>query len=107
MAIKQEITDRYKAEGFYKYVEWNRKRGVLIKLFHQQPSDKVLTVSFESGTFDDEYEQMFQTHRQFFTTRSKAVKFMLNLGMAVPEIASVFKMIDGMQVVTKHIKASI
>lgn len=103
MAFNQEITDRTKAVGFYKYIEWNRKRGVLIKLFNQKSGERTQTVSFETGTYDTEYDQYLPECRQFFLSRPEAVKFMLNMGMVVAEIATTFKLIDNEVVVTKHI----
>lgn len=103
MAFNQEITDRCKAVGFFKHVEWNRKNGVLIKLFDQPLGDSMQTVSFESGVYDTEYDQYLPGYRVFFVSRQNAVKFMLNMGMAIGEIATTFKLIDNSVVVTKHI----
>lgn len=104
MAFRQELTDRYKAVGFYKHVEWNRKRGVLVKVYDQKPGVKEQTVSFESGTHDLDYDQTLPGFRQFFLERKDAVRFMVNAGFTVPEIAQIFKQIDGMQVVIRQLR---
>jgi hypothetical protein len=103
MAMRQEIIDRYKTEGFFKHVQWNSQRGVFIQVFDKHPSDLSQTISFEAGVFDAEYDQYLPGVHQFFLSRAAAVKFMINLGMAVGEIASTFRLIDNEAVVTKHI----
>jgi hypothetical protein len=102
MAINQLVVDRYKAVGFYKHVEWNRKWGVLIKVYDTEKGQKQ-RITFEVGTYDVEYDQRLPGHRQFFVERKEAVQFMLNLSMSPYEIAQTFKKIDGCQVVTKFV----
>lgn len=102
MAFNQEWIDRYKAEGFYKHIEWNRKRGVLVKI-HTQDSYGRTLITFESGSYDTEYDQRFDDYRQCFLSRQSAVKMMLNLGFNITKITSIFKRIDGMQVVEEFV----
>ncbi len=104
MAFRQDILDRTKAQGFYKHVEWNRRRGVLVKVYDQKHGEREQTVSFESGTHDVEYDQSLPGFRQFFLTRKDAVKFMVNAGFNTEEIVGIFRQIDGMQVVIRQIR---
>jgi hypothetical protein len=103
MAINQQIIDRYKAQGFYKYVEWNRKHGVLIKVYEPENGKRSQRVTFQVGTYDVGYDQTIGECRQFFLDRKEAVNFMLQLGMSVYEIAKTFRNIDGMQEVSKYV----
>ncbi len=103
MAFNQEITDRCKAVGFYRHVEWNRKHGVLIKLYDRVREDLPQTVSFEAGTYDIDYDQTLPGYRQFALSRKDTVRFMLNVGFSLGEIAQMFRQIDGCQVVIKQI----
>lgn len=102
MTFNQEWIDRYKAEGFYKHIEWQRKRGVLVRIFSPDENGRIL-VTFESGSHDTEYDQKFDGYRQCFVSRTHAVKMMLNLGFNIMKITSIFKRIDGMQVVEEVI----
>lgn len=102
MAFNQEYLERCKAIGFYRHVEWKRDRGVLVKLYDEN-EDGVNVVSFEVGSFDVEHDQQMKDHRQFFLTRQKALKFMLNSGFNLMKIAKIFKQIDGCQVVQENI----
>lgn len=103
MAFEQKWIDRYKAEGFYKHVEWNRRYGVLVKTFDSVKGRNA--VSFEAVTMDHEYDQTVGDHRQFFLFRQNAVKFMVNMGMHVDEIVSAFKRIDGCQTVYYYVES--
>jgi hypothetical protein len=103
MAIKQEIVDRYKSQGFFKHVEWNRKIGILVKIFDQKPGETAQTISFEAGEFDVEYDQYISGYRQFFLSRKDTVMFMLNMGLGKHEIANSFHAIDRAEVVFKHV----
>ncbi len=98
MAFNQEWIDKYKATGFYRHVEWNRKRGVLVKIYDSNEYNRTL-VTFESGSYDIDYDQKFYGFRQLFISRQDAVKMMLNLGFNITKITSIFKRIDGMQTV--------
>jgi hypothetical protein len=103
MAFRQEITDRCKAKGFYKYVEWKARTGVLVKLYHRKTGDISQKVSFETGVFDLEYDQNLPEYRQFYLSRRDAVKFMLNSRFTVNEIKSTFQLIDNGVVCTKQV----
>lgn len=103
MAFQQQYIDRYKAQGFYKHVEWNRKHGVLVKLYDREPEDKLQTISFEAGTHDLDYDQRFDGYRAFFLTREQTVEFMINCGLRTSEIVQAFKLIVGGQTVYKHV----
>lgn len=103
MAFNQEYTNRYKAEGFFKHVEWSSDRGLLVKVYDNESNQKRRCATFESGTFDIEYDQQFRGHRQFYLSRQDSVKFMLNMGMRVTEIADVFRKVDGKQIVQRYV----
>jgi len=103
MAFNQEYTNCYKAEGFFKHVEWSASRGLLVKVYENGSDKKRRCATFESGTFDIEYDQQFHGHRQFFLSRQDSVKFMLNMGMRVAEIADVFRKVDGKQIVQRYV----
>lgn len=103
MAFNSIWIDRYKAQGFYKHVEWERGYGVLVKCF-ERDNHGFLSTSFESGSFDKEYDQKVDNCRQFFLTREEAVKFMLNMGFNLMKIAKTFRQIDGKQISWEHQK---
>lgn len=102
MAFNQEWIDRYKAVGFYRHVEWNRKRGVLVNIYDPDSYNRT-RITFESGSYDTEYDQRFDGYRQVFMSRQSAVKMMLNLGFNITKITSLFKRIDGMQTVEEYV----
>ena len=104
MAFETRLIDRYKAEGFYRYVEWNRGRGILVKVFG--PNMGKQAVSFESVTMDHEYDQRVDDYRQFFLFRRNAVRFMLNMGLPTEEIVTAFRRIDGCQVVYFYVETN-
>lgn len=99
MAIKQDFVDRTKAIGFYRYVEWNSAKGVLVKVYDADANRKVKT-TFEKCTIDTEYDQRLPGFRQFYLSRRDTVKFMLNMGMQTVEIARTFQLIDGDNIVS-------
>lgn len=102
MAFNQEWIDRYKAVGFYRHVEWERKRGVLVKIHNPDQYNRTL-ITFESGSHDTDYDQKFDGYRQLFMSRQAAVKMMLNLGFNITKITAIFKRIDGMQVIEEFV----
>lgn len=99
MAFNDQITNRCKAEGFYRHVEWNREKGFLVKLHEETNS-----ISFERGTFDQGYDERFPNHRQWFVNKRDAVKMMLNLEFNIAKIIKVLRMAEGGNVVNEEIK---
>lgn len=98
MAFEQKWIDRYKAEGFFKHIEWASNKGVLVRLYTSQKK-----VTFETGVFDVEYDQNLPDCRQFFLPRRDAVKFMLNLGLSQGDIISVFQNLNSVEPVVRFI----
>ena len=90
--------NRKKAEGFYRHVEWNRRRGILVRIYDQDESGKT-AIEFERGVHDREYEQQFNGYKQCFMPDEKAVKMMMNLGFNFLKIVKVLRNVNGMQVV--------
>ena len=103
MAFKQEITDRCKAVGFFRHVEWKKEHGVLVKVYEPNEYGDHY-VSFEIGSHDVEYDQRIDNYRQFFLTRQETLKFMLNAKFNLMKIAKLFKQIDGCQVVQEKLE---
>lgn len=99
MAIKQDYVDRTKAVGFYKNIEWNTAKGILVSIYFADKNGKTRTV-FERAHIDLEYDQRFDDHRKVFMTRRDTVRFMLNLGMQTVEIARTFQLLDGGTIVS-------
>ena len=102
MSFNQGQIERTKAIGFYRFIEWNQRDGVLIKTFDRDLND-FRAISFEAGTFDKDYDQKVDNYRQFFVSREEAVKFMLNLGFNLMKIAKIFKQIDCKQTAWEHL----
>ena len=104
MAFNQQITDRCKAEGFFRHVEWNRRWGILVRIYDKKHGESTQLISFESVKIDTEYDQQVPGYRQFFLSRRDTVQFLLNRGISPMNIASAFKNIDGMQIHCIHVR---
>jgi len=103
MAFESKWIDRYKAEGFFKHVEWNAAKGVLIRVYDKEAGVPHTRVTFETGTFDIEYDQNMPGFRQFFLARKDAVKFMLNMGLNTSQVIEVFQRLNSVDPVTRFI----
>jgi hypothetical protein len=101
MAIENYVVDRYKAEGFFKHVEWRRKYGVMVQVFHPNENGDAF-VTFQAGTFDLDYDQKFDTHREFVLTRYDAMRMMMRL-FPSSKIVNIFRRIDGQQLVKEKL----
>jgi len=102
MAYRQE-TDKCKAIGMYRHIEWNTTDGVLIKTFETDEYG-VHHISFEAGIHDKEYSQKIDNYRQFFLPRAEAARYMLKIGFNIMKVVKIFKLIDAKNVVWEQTK---